>query len=243
MYEAYFCIVWFLAGFITGVSGIGGAMFAVPFIAVFLEPQVIIPIANCLALVICFELGFIYRKDILWSELKDMLIGSLPGLILGTYLLLIIPGSILLFCIGIVMSCFVVWQFMHKVSAEAGKPLKIKAYAAGFASGFLSTSVSFGGPPCAVYALHMHWNQKQTIGTIDMFVVLSLVIGLMTYWGTGLITEEVLYWSLLYGTPAVSLGILLAVPVNRFINIRLFRIILLVMIGFGGLSCIVKAFL
>lgn len=242
MYEAIFCIVWLLAGFITGVSGLGAAMFAVPFISVFIDPHTLIPVSTCLVVVLCFEVGYIYRRDLLFTELKNMTIGSLPGLLLGTYILLIIPTAVLLLCIGIVMVCFVLWQFLHKMPAKAGQMAAGKALAAGFISGLLSTSVSFGGPPCAVYALHGHWTQKQTLATINVFVSLSSLLGVGTYLFTGLIDKEVLYWTLL-GTPAVSLGILLSVPVIRFIDIRLFRKILLIIIGFGGLSCIVKSFL
>jgi len=242
MYEAIFCLLWLIGGFISGVSGLGGAMFAVPFISLFLEPQVLIPIANCLAVVICLELAWIYRKDLLVHEVKNMMLGSLPGLVLGTYILLIIPASLLLMSIGIVMICFVLWQFLHKVPEKAGQPSIIKALTAGFFSGMLSTSVSFSGPPCGVYALHMRWPQRQSLATVNTFVVLASLVGVAIYYKAGLMTEEVLYWTL-YGAVSTSVGVLLAIPVNRFVNVRLFRVILLIVIGVGGLSCIVKSFL
>lgn len=242
MYEAIFCLLWLIGGFISGVSGLGGAMFAVPFISLFLEPQVLIPIANCLAVVICLELTWIYRKDLLVHEVKNMMLGSLPGLVLGTYILLIIPTSLLLMSIGTVMICFVLWQFLHKVPEKAGQPSIIKALTAGFFSGMLSTSVSFSGPPCGVYALHMRWPQRQSLATVNTFVVLASLVGVAIYYKAGLMTEEVLYWTL-YGAVSTSVGVLLAIPVNRFVNVRLFRVILLIVIGVGGLSCIVKSFL
>lgn len=242
MYEAIFCFLWFIGGFIAGVSGLGGAMFAVPFIVLFLEPQVIVPIANCLAVVICLELGWIYRKDLLVHEVKNMMLGSLPGFILGTYILLIIPTPVLLMGIGIVMICFVLWQFLQKVPEKAGRPSIIKALAAGFFSSLLASSVSFSGPPCGVYALHMGWTQRQSLATINTFVVLASFVSVAVYYKAGLITEEVLYWTL-YGAVSISVGVLLAIPVNRFVNVRLFRIILLIIIGVGGMACIVKSFL
>lgn len=242
MYEAFFCLLWLIGGFISGVSGLGGAMVAVPFVSLFLEPQVLVPIANCLAVVMCLELGWIYRKDLLVHEVKNMMLGSLPGLVLGTYILLIIPTSFLLMSIGTVMICFVLWQFLHKVPKKAGQPSIIKALVAGFFSGLFSTSVSFSGPPCGVYALHMHWTQRQSLGTINAFVVLASLVGVAVYYKAGLMTEEVLYWTL-YGAVSSSVGILLAIPVNRFVNVRLFRMILLIVIGMGGMICIVKSFL
>lgn len=242
MYEAFFCLLWLIGGFISGVSGLGGAMVAVPFVSLFLEPQVLVPIANCLAVVMCLELGWIYRKDLLVHEVKNMMLGSLPGLVLGTYILLIIPTPFLLMSIGTVMICFVLWQFLHKVPKKAGQPSIIKALAAGFFSGLFSTSVSFSGPPCGVYALHMHWTQRQSLGTINAFVVLASLVGVAVYYKAGLMTEEVLYWTL-YGAVSSSVGILLAIPVNRFVNVRLFRMILLIVIGMGGMICIVKSFL
>ncbi len=242
MYEAFFCLLWLIGGFISGVSGLGGAMVAVPFVSLFLEPQVLVPIANCLAVVMCLELGWIYRKELLVHEVKNMMLGSLPGLVLGTYILLIIPTSFLLMSIGTVMICFVLWQFLHKVPKKAGQPSIIKALVAGFFSGLFSTSVSFSGPPCGVYALHMHWTQRQSLGTINAFVVLASLVGVAVYYKAGLMTEEVLYWTL-YGAVSSSVGILLAIPVNRFVNVRLFRMILLIVIGMGGMICIVKSFL
>ena len=242
MYEAFFCLLWLIGGFISGVSGLGGAMVAVPFVSLFLEPQVLVPIANCLAVVMCLELGWIYRKDLLVHEVKNMMLGSLPGLVLGTYILLIVPTPFLLMSIGTVMICFVLWQFLHKVPKKAGQPSIIKALAAGFFSGLFSTSVSFSGPPCGVYALHMHWTQRQSLGTINAFVVLASLVGVAVYYKAGLMTEEVLYWTL-YGAVSSSVGILLAIPVNRFVNVRLFRMILLIVIGMGGMICIVKSFL
>lgn len=242
MYEAIFCLLWLMGGFIAGVSGLGGAIFAVPFISLFLEPQVIVPVANCLAVVICLELGWVYRKDMLVGEVLYMMLGALPGLVLGTYILLIIPVSVLLMSIGIVMVSFVLWQFLHKVPEKAGRPSIIKALAAGFFSGLFSTSVSFSGPPCGVYALHMRWTQRQSLGTMNAFVVLASLVGVAVYYKAGLMTEEVLYWSL-YGAVSISAGVLLAVPVNRFVNVRLFRTLLLIVIGVGGISCIVKSFL
>lgn len=242
MYEAFFFIIWMLAGFITGVSGLGAAMFAVPFMSLFIEPHMLIPVSTCLVTVLCSEAGYIYRKDLLRLELRNMVLGSLPGLFLGTYILLIIPTAVLLLCIGIVMVCFVLWQFLHRVPMLAGTPSTVKALAAGFISGFLSTSVSFGGPPCAVYSLYLHWTQRQTLATINVFVGVSSLLGAGMYFFAGLIDKEVLFWSLI-GMPAVTLGILLSISVTRFINIRLFRIMLLIIIAFGGFGCIIKSFL
>lgn len=241
MYEAFFFFIWFLAGFITGVSGLGAAMVAVPLLSLFIDLHTIIPVSNCLVVVLCLEIGYIYRKGILKKELSGMLIGSLPGLVLGTYILMIIPAPVLLLSIGIVMAGFVLWQFLHKIPAESGNPSSMKAMFAGFVSGILTTSITFSGPPCAVYALHARWTQKQTLATLNTFAALSSILGVITYVFTDLLTRELLFWIVL-GTPAVTLGILLSIPVNRYINVSLFRMILLVVIGFGGLSCIVKSF-
>lgn len=242
MYETIFFLVWLLAGFVTGVSGLGGAMVALPFLSLFLDLHTLIPVSNCLVFVLCSEIGYIYRRDLQYTELKNIVIGSLPGLFLGTYILMIIPMAVLLFCIGIVMTVFVLWQFLHSIPEKAGKSSTAKAMLAGFISGVLTTSISFSGPPCAVYALHLRWTQKQTLATLNSFAAISSILGVVTYIFTDLLTAEVLRWTML-GTPAVTIGILLSLPVNRYINIRLFRIILLIIIGFGGLNCVVKAFL
>lgn len=240
MHECIFFAAWFIAGFINGLSGLGAALVAVPVIAQFIEPHTIVPVATFLALVLCAELGWLYRKYCLLQQLKILTVGSVPGLVGGAYVLLFIPAHILLFCIGCIMVCYVVWQLYPKTVQKEMRESPLKILLAGFLSGFLSTSVSFGGPPVAVYALQARWGQKETVSTMSIFVIVSTAIALIVFIGTGLFTLETLKWCLL-GTPAVTFGFLFSIPFMQYVKLHVFRKILLFIVGAGGISCIVNA--
>ncbi len=242
MYEIIFFCIWFAAGFINGISGLGAALVAVPVILQFIEPQQVVPVATALAMIICTEIGILYMRYCLVKQLVFLIISSIPGLILGAYILLIIPVPILLFCIGCVMIAYVCWQILHKKVNAAAPEKKYAVFLAGFSSGLLSSSVSFGGPPVAMYALHAHWGQKETISTMSIFVTVSTCIALGIFIYTGLFTKEVMHWCGI-GAVAVSLGLFTSIPFVKYIKIHVFRRILFAIIGFGGITCIVNSFL
>ncbi len=50
------CIVaWFLAGLVNGISGMGAAMVALPFLTVFMTPQEFVPI-SCIVVTVILSL-------------------------------------------------------------------------------------------------------------------------------------------------------------------------------------------
>lgn len=43
MESIYFACIWALAGFVNGISGMGAALMAVPFMTLFMDIQLIVP--------------------------------------------------------------------------------------------------------------------------------------------------------------------------------------------------------
>lgn len=242
MYEIIFFVTWYVAGILNGISGLGAALLAVPVMLQFIEPQTVIPVSSVLGMVICSEIGLLYFRYCLVKPLIQLILSSVPGLILGVFILLIIPAPVLLFCIGIVMIAYVIWQLSDKKTPSVHSEKKYEIYLAGFSSGFLITSVAFGGPPVAMYALRANWGQKETLATMNTYVLASVPIAMIIFISSGLFTQEVLRLFFI-GAVAVTLGLLTSIPFVKYIKLHVFRRILFCVIGFGGITCIVNAFL
>lgn len=237
--EYIFMATWFIAAFVNGITGLGGPMVAVPVIAYFIPPHTLIPVSGILALLMSVEMAFIYRKDCDKNILKWLCVGGIPGLIGGTAILLIIPAAVLQISIGIVMALFSLWQLKNKQDHISQPATPKKSMISGFAAGALCTSISFAGPPLAVYTLHYGAKQREAFAIIGAATTIFYSVGFLFQASVGFFDGSVLRW-ILIGLIPTTLGIFFASPVASKVNVRVFRFILILIILLGGISCLCK---
>lgn len=236
-YEVLFMVIWYLAALVNGISGLGGAMVAVPLIAFFLPAQILIPVSGILALVMSVEMGYIYFKDCDRTVLKWSVLGGIPGLAAGTAVLMLVPAKTLKLFIGIIMILFALWQLKDKRAHLPHPATNAKSMLAGFASGCLCTSISFAGPPVAVYTLHIGATQKQAFALIGALTSVMYTVGFCFQAGAGFFDASVLRW-IAIGVLPVILGTMNATKLAPKVNVIFFRAILKIIILLGGISCV-----
>lgn len=234
-----FGAAWFLAGFVNGLSGMGAAMVALPIVVSFMPPAALVPTACIIVFAITLQMAWRYRKTCRIQSLRMLLLGCVPGAVAGVLVLLIVPPSSLQLPIGLAMASFALWQWLHTVGKSRAETW-LSGGVAGFASGFINTSISFGNPPIAMYALYSGWSKEETMGTLNMLAVGTSALTCLAHAAAGLYTSSVLEY-VCYGVPLALGGQLLAHPFVRFINPVLFKNILLVIIACAGLLCTGRA--
>ncbi len=237
--ELIFMATWFIAAFVNGITGLGGAMVAVPVIAYLMPPHTLIPVSGILALLMSVEMAFIYRKDCSKNMLKWLCAGGIPGLAAGTLVLVFIPAGILQIAIGLVMVLFSLWQLKNKADHIPAKATPAKSIVSGFCAGSLCTAISFAGPPLAVYTLHYGAKQREAFAIIGAATTIFYSVGFIFQAGAGFFDSSVLRW-ISIGLIPTTVGIFTASPVASKVNIRLFRYILIDIIFLGGISCFCK---
>ncbi len=240
MNELLCVTAWFLAGLVNGISGMGAAMVALPFLSIFMSPQEFVPVACIVVTVISAHMAWNYRYACKVSTIKALFIGTIPGSFVGLGLLIFIAPRLLQFIIGIVLLLFVVWQFNKKVSQIKNKETLGKGILAGFCAGVMTTAISFGNPPVGIYTLHLGWGHHESVGTMNMFSTGAYAIACIIQAMGGLYHIEVLQYAAL-GIPAAIFGILCSIPIARRINAQLFRNILLFVLVISGCVCIIRA--
>lgn len=237
VYEILFMVIWYAAALVNGISGLGGAMVAVPLLAFFMPAQVLVPVSGILALVMSFEMGYIYFKDCDGTVLKWAVLGGFPGLAAGTAVLMLVPAKTLQLFIGVIMILFALWQLKDKRAYLPHSATNLKSMLTGFASGCLCTSISFAGPPVAVYALHIGATQKQAFALISVLTGIMYSAGFCFQAGAGLFDGSVFRW-IAIGVLPVILGTVNAAKLAPKVNVIFFRVILKVIILLGGISCV-----
>lgn len=240
--DIFVFVCWFAGGFVSGVSGIGGTMFAFPFLALAIPMHALIPL-SCLvcffkdACMIAMQVRFCRFDAMPW-----LLLGAVPGSFAGVYLLQICSGAVLQGAVGLLLLYYVYWQMTYRAAQGPVSHPQMLGAAAGFGAGLLGTAISFDGPPIGAYGLCMGWEPRVFLGTLGVFFVIRGSLTVILQATAGFYTPEVLGYAL-YGAPGVILGTLLAFPVAKRIPQETFRKVLLVIIGVAGAVCLVRAFL
>lgn len=234
------CLSWFVGGFVSGVSGIGGAMVALPVVAMFLPMHETIVLTCLLNVIMDSCIAVMHFRHCRFSSLLPMLLGAVPGSVLGLYVLKVFSGEALQAGVGLVLLFFVYWQHHSRIQARGeSRPL---GCAAGFGAGLLGTSISFDGPPIAAYGLYAGWEPRVYLGTLGVFFVVRGLVTCVLQAGAGFYTPEVVHYAC-YAAPAVMLGTLLSFPVVRHIRVEVFRRVLMVIIAAAAIVCLLHPFM
>jgi uncharacterized membrane protein YfcA len=230
---------WFLAGFVNGISGMGAGMVALPLVVSCIPPAALVPSACIIIFAVTLHMAWRYRKACRVHSLTKLLLGCAPGAVAGVWVLLLLPPARLQLPIGLAMTSFALWQWLH-TAGKAHAETWLSGGLAGFASGFINTSISFGNPPIAIYALYAGWSKEETMGTLNMLAVGTSALTCLAHAGAGLYTSTV--WEYVcYGVPLALAGQWLAQPFVPYINPTLFKNILLGIIACAGIVCMGRA--
>ncbi len=234
-----FMLAWFLGGFVNGVGGMGAAMVAVPIMTTFMAPAMLTPVSCIIVTMISAHMAYNFRAGCRYHSLTKLLLGAIVGSLAGVMLLIYVKTQHIQVFTGVVMLLFVAWQTLRKTQALTQERPETwgKALFAGFSSGVLNTSISFGNPPVGVYAIHLGWSQLQTVGTMNIFSLFAYMVACGFQASAGLYTKDVLIFAAM-GIPAAAFGIICSLPVARRIPALLFKRILLAVIACGGLACV-----
>ena len=103
IYDACVFGAWLVGGFVSGVSGIGGAMVAFPLLALFIPVHQLIPLTCILNVVMDGCLAAMHCRHCRGSALWPMLAGSIPGSFAGLYILQICSGAVLQGAVGLLL--------------------------------------------------------------------------------------------------------------------------------------------
>ena len=222
MFTAFFVFLgWFIGGFVSGISGFGAMMLALPVLTLGLAPKDAILTCCIVAGPCCIQLAWLYRRYVYWPDMKWLWISCVPGCILGTLTLMVLPvgwlqiGISLLICIFLLVHLFgsrATWTLPDSVAS---------LLVTGCASGFCNSTVSVVGVPMGIFVLLKHWDKDKARGTMSMFFMLSSLITIATQWASGLYTLYLLQISLI-GTAGCFIGQSLGFKVGKHINQSIF---------------------
>jgi len=107
-------LIWLIAGFVNGLSGMGAALVAVPLLSLFIDMQIIIPLSCIMVTLVCALLAWHFREHCDLKSMRPLIYSSLPGAIIGAYILKYVPTVYLQIGMSLFLISYVAWSLSYR---------------------------------------------------------------------------------------------------------------------------------
>jgi uncharacterized membrane protein YfcA len=168
----------FAGAAVQSATGFGFALVLSPALFAVMDPveavTTLLVLGLALNLLVLFEGGRPEHVD--WRALAPMLVAALPGLVAGVLALTALSKEVLQVAVGVAVIAAAGWQL------RAPRPglSAAGAWAAGFASGALTTSISVSGPPLVLWLTARGVRPEEFRASLAAsFLVLNLAGGII----------------------------------------------------------------
>jgi uncharacterized membrane protein YfcA len=164
-----------------------------------------------------------------------LILASIVGMPIGVLLLQRVDNTIVLTVLGLIVSGYALYALLDLRMPPVAHPGW--TFGVGFFSGLLSGAYNAGGPPVVMYAASRRWTPEEFksnlhgFGLFTSFTVIAL--HMVEHHFTPLVLSQ-----FLLVLPAVMIGLAMGLVAGRFINVVVFRRIILVLLLFTGLTLI-----
>jgi uncharacterized protein len=213
---ALLCVVVLIGSLLQVAIGFGLGLIAAPVVAIVeptLVPVVLLVLAfGVTATVLAMDHAHLDLRGTGWA-----LAGRVPGTVAGALLVAVLPAKPLALLVVFMVVAGVVaslWGFRPQPTPGA-------VAVAGAVSGLMGTATSIGGPPMA-----MVWQRfagPRLRSTMGAFFLVGSAMSLAALTLSGSVEPHNLRYAL-FLAPAAAIGVLLARPIGRHLDVRRTRI-------------------
>src|SRR5262245_23123945 len=194
-----------------GSAGFGMALLAAPLLTLvdraFAPAPLVLAVLPLSLLVAWRDWAHLDRHGLAWAiggRLPGVALGALAAAALSQHLLALVLGAAVLVAVGLSM-----------VTARL-QPTRGTLASAGFASGFMGTTTSIGGPPMAL--VYQRSNGPTFRSTLATYFAVGALMSLAALTIAGRVGSHELRLGLLLW-PGVVLGFVLSKPLTRFLDV------------------------
>jgi uncharacterized membrane protein YfcA len=205
-------LVMFLASIVRSTFGFGDALFAMPPLAMLLGARAAVPLVAIAIVIPGVVIPWRDRQHVIWREAKALTLSSIPGLVLGVLLLRRADETTIRWFAGSATIVYAVWALLlRRTTVRLGERW---VWPFGFLSGLFGGAATTGGPPAVIYASLRGWAPavaRATLQAFYLFLCFAVVVG---HVASGLWREHPPYL-VLYGAPAIVVGVLIGERLHR----------------------------
>jgi uncharacterized membrane protein YfcA len=226
---------------VRGMSGFGTSLVAMPLLAFVLPIRTAVPLMGLLVFVLFVFLTIRDRRDVLWGEIRLLLVPTLVGVAAGLVLFSRLDSGLLLKCLGGVSVAYAVYALaVHYIGMPPARCGERWAWPAGFAGSFVDTMFGGGGGTIVVMYMHLRGVGKVPFrATVAMLWFFEMMARIAGYAASGYYTAGVLLLAALL-LPMMWFGTWCGEQVHHRISQETFSRMLAVMIMASGIALLFK---
>jgi uncharacterized membrane protein YfcA len=222
-----------LGHFIKGLSGFASALFAIPFLALFLDIKFAVPVFLLFDFISGIILTIQNRKFIDKKEALLLLSGLVIGTGMGTFFLVSFGNEVLKKVFGILVILVALKILIEKSEETKRQISRIWAPVSGFVGGCVGGMFGLNGPTMVLYLAHQIRDKKIFRATLYGVFFVDACYRLVLYSFSKLINIEIIKFAL-YITPFLLIGLFMGSKLHAKINENIFKkIIALILIITG----------
>lgn len=226
-----------VASFVFGLTGFGIGLVALAILPFLLPPATVVPLITIFCGGFACVMSFQLRRDIQWSQLTYLLLGTLLGTPFGVWVLNVCPPTLLKRGIGAVLITVVLIEWYGAYPRHlAGRAWGL---AAGVLAGVLGGAIATPGPPVILYAVAQGWPPRLMKAMLQAFFLVNQAAILTNQWWVGLLDREVLWLASLYAVPS-TIGVVLGIRLFDRIDHGQFRRLMFGLLFVLGLALCVR---
>lgn len=225
----------FAGGLVSGLTGFGTGMTALPIWLVGLTPALASPLV-----VICSIIGQLQTLPAIWHAIEwrrclPFIVGGLTGVPFGAYLLPYISINAFRIAIGVLLIVYCGISLAGKVRFKVTGGGRVADALVGLGGGVLGGLAGLSGPLPTIWAALRGWGKDERRAILQAYTTAVLCFALVAQCFAGIITAEV-GWLVLVALPGTVLGSWLGRRAyNRLDNAKFEKAVLTVLFVSGVL--------
>jgi len=221
----------FAAVLMQTLAGFGSAMVAMALLPYWVGLLVAAPLVALIAATLEAVVLVYWREALTWHAIRQLNVGLVLGVPLGVLALGRVDAGILLPVLGGVLIAYALYALLNLRLPELRSPGW--AYGVGVLAGVLGGAYNVSGPPVIVYGHCRRWTPAQFKGNLQAFFLLGDALVIVGHGVAGNLTRTV-WQSYVLALPAIALGLVAGLALERFIPAGVFRrmaLVLLIVLG------------
>ncbi|GBF82276.1 sulfite exporter TauE/SafE family protein [Aphanothece sacrum] len=240
MIDILVCIIIFIGVFTQSISGFGLGLVVMPLLTQVIDIRLASPFMTLIALTTLVSISILYRKSFQFKSIFGLIISSSLAIPLGIEFLTKVEQKITLTLLGIIVLGYALYSLLEFSYPVIKSPKW--GYVFAFLSGLLSGAYNTGGPPIVIYGTCCQWTPEQFKSNLNVFFLCNVIMLSVSHLIKKNYTPEVLRLFEI-NVPILLLGLIVGFSVSKFINVWLFRKIVLVLLVGVGLQLLFKVWL
>jgi len=233
----YLLITVALAFFTQSLTGFGSGLISMAILPGILGIQFAVPLVALMSMSLELFLLFRFRNAFCFQEIWFIGLAAVIAIPGGVWLLRRLDEGMLIMILGVIIVCYSTYALLNLRLPELKHPGW--GILTGLLAGLLGGAYSIAGPPVIIYASCRKWQPDKFRGNLQWIFIIVDVFSVANHWLAGNITSSVLK-NFLWIIPVIFFSLLAGSYVERFINPKLFRKIVLVLLLAMGIRWIVS---